>query len=185
MTQVKQNKYFKLGDIIAIPLFLMEVSIIERVKKAELEVKGGRFAFARVMDMRYKNGSGITIEVFDLIGPLDTPLEEILAAKRLFRPTTTTTLQFRKRRWKVIGSTPDYDRETHSKYSELELVVGARTDPVLIRGGEKIRITKTEALQYEPMVDHQPSAIERRILVARGELEEKEHEPWLHPNRHK
>ena len=176
----KETNYTNPGDLIAIPLFLLDVSPRARVKKADLEVDDGRFGFARVIANSW-GVSGIIVEVFNVTGPLSAPLDQLHDAPRLFRPTPSTTLQFRKRRWKVVGATPGYDPETHSRYSQVEIVAGARTEPVLLRGGKKIPISKAEALAYEPAVYHQPQAIERRILIALGELEPKKNEPWLHP----
>jgi hypothetical protein len=126
--------------------------------------RGDDFAFVRIIkDM---GGAGFLAEVFALVGNLGTDLHLIVAAPRLFPPIAVSGLGILKKRWKLIGTQPGYDCETHSAFSAIELVIGDPAHPRLWRDGTETPITVSESREREAWIVWVPSELEKRILAA-------------------
>ena len=150
------------GEIFAIPLFVANLSPITRFTKKDFAGPDKSFAFMRVITDT--GGSGIIIEIFDLLGNLATPLPDIIKARRLFRPIAVTSLPIYKKRWPRLGIHPGFDRERDSGYSAIELVMSPFDHPKLWRGGSTSTISVDEAGKYEPWTYWGAHHLERRIL---------------------
>ncbi|WP_452229600.1 immunity 26/phosphotriesterase HocA family protein [Lacinutrix sp. MEBiC02404] len=150
------------GEIYAIPLFLSGESSIKSFSRDKFEDKGKEFAFCRVIED--KEGGGIFIEVFDLIGNLNQDLESIISSKRLFQPIATSGLAMTKKRWKKIHIQEPYDKEKDSNYSEIKLVLGTNDDLRLFQNGKETPISQIEAKKYEFWKIWMPSQLEKRII---------------------
>ena len=82
------------------------------------------FAFGRVIE----TSSSVLIEVFRKMGPADTNLLEIEKSGILFSPVQVFWDAVIKGRWRIIGSTTAYDKNTHSQYQDLKMAFGDGTD---------------------------------------------------------
>lgn len=158
---MKSLEKLKGGEIFAIPLFVSDIMDNISFSRNKFEDKGKEFAFCRII--YNKKGSGLIIEVFDLIGTLNQDLESIISSKRLFRPIAVTGLGIYKKRWKKLYEQKDYDKETHSNYSEIQLVLGAGDDLRLWQNGQEKSINQTEAKKYELWTMWRASHLEKRI----------------------
>jgi expressed protein len=78
------------------------------------------FAFGRVIE----TSSSVLIEVFRKMGPADTSLLEIEKSGILFSPVQVFWDAVIKGRWRIIGSTTAYDKNTHSQYQDLKMAFG-------------------------------------------------------------
>lgn len=152
------------GEIYAIPLFVSEKSPRTRFYKRDFVGARRSFAFGRVISD--EQGGGLIIEVFECVGSVETEIDEIVGAGRLFRPIATTSLAIYKKRWPLIGLQADYDRERDSGYSAIELLLSPFDNPVLWRGGVKSDISIDEVGAYEPWTWHAAHKIELRIIQA-------------------
>lgn len=150
------------GEIFAIPLFLSDIMDNVSFSKNKFEEKGKEFTFCRII--YNKKGSGLIIEVFDIIGSLDQSLESIISAKRLFRPVAITGLGIYKKRWKKLYEQKDYDKEKHSNYSDIKLVLGAGDDLRLWQNDTERPIGEAEAEKYELWKMWRASHLEKRII---------------------
>lgn len=150
------------GEIFAIPLFVSDKSPITRFSKKDFLGENKRFAFARVVTDT--DGSGLIIEVLDLIGSIKTSLVDIVGSVRLFRPIVVSSLAIYKKRWPRIGIHPGYDKERDSAFSTIELVLSPADSPVLWRGGRETPIALADAGKYEPWTIWGAHQVEKRIL---------------------
>ena len=73
------------------------------------------FAFGRVIE----TSSSVLIEVFRKIGPANTDLLEVERSGVLFSPVQVFWDAVIKGRWRIIGSTAEYDKNTHSNIKIL------------------------------------------------------------------
>lgn len=152
------------GEIFAIPLFASNIDELKRFAKKDHAGPDRKYAFMRVIEDRA--GSGIICEVFDLVGDLKTPVANIVASSRLFRPISVSGLGIYKKRWPAAGRHDDYDRERDSGYSEIALVLSPFDEPVLWKGGAKASISKKEVAKYEPWTIWGEQKLENRIIAA-------------------
>jgi hypothetical protein len=157
------------GEVYAIPLFLTDVPTLTRFGRRDaFSGRGAEFTYCRAIDD--ERGSGLLVEVYDLVGPLDADLTTVIAAPRLFRPVATTRLAMHKRRWRFVGRCDPYDRESDSDYSQIQLVLGPYEKPVLWQGGETIGpIGVEEAPSYERWQIWFADQLERRIIKELGD----------------
>ncbi len=152
------------GSVYAVPLFLTEAPSTKSFARVTFADRGDEFAFVRIItDLE---GGGFLAEVFALVGNLRTDLHGIVAAPRLFPPIAVSGLGILKKRWKLIGTQPGYDRETHSSFPAIELVIGDPARPRLWRDGTETPITVSESREREAWVVWLPSRLEQRILAA-------------------
>ena len=107
------------GEIYAIPLFLSEEKDTKNFARNKFEDRGKEFVFCRVIEDN--GGVGILVEVFDLIGEFNQDLNTIIKSNRIFQPIAISGVAVYKKRWKKIHTQKDYDKEKHSKYSEINL----------------------------------------------------------------
>lgn len=159
---MKSLEKLKGGEIFAIPLFTSDIMDNISFAKNKFEDKGKEFAFCRII--YNKKGSGLLIEVFDLIGSLNQDLKSIISSNRLFRPIAITGLGIYKKRWKKLYEQKNYDKERDSNYSKIQLVLGAGDDLRLWQNGTEKPINKTEAENYEIWTMWRASHLEKRII---------------------
>jgi hypothetical protein len=152
------------GEVHAIPLFVSDKSPTIRFSKKDFKDAGADFCFARVISD--EGGSGLIIEVFDFVGGLDSSIDEIVAAQRLFRPCVITSLPMYKKRWPLLGTQGGYDREKDSQFSKIEIVLDAYDPPMLWRGGEKMSVAEAAIADYEPWLMCGAHQVEKRIIAA-------------------
>ena len=138
--------------------------MLTRFTKKDLARPDARFAFMRVIEDRA--GSGLVIEVLNLTASLDTPIAEVVRAKRLFRPVTVTRLAIDKKRWTPMGVQENYDRERDAGYSDISLDLSPTHDPVLWKGGVKTPMSLEEASRHEPWTFWNAGKLEKRIIDA-------------------
>jgi hypothetical protein len=152
------------GEIFAVPLFLADVPVTKSFATSSFSDRGNEFAFIRVIkDML---GGGFLCEVFRITGSLATEVETIVTAPRLFPPVAVSGLGILKKRWKKIGEQKGYDREQHSGYSQIRLVIGDPLKPRLWQNGQETPISLAESKTYEQWQVWMPNQIEKRIIDA-------------------
>lgn len=159
------------GEIFAIPLFLSDRSELERFKKSDFLGDDKQFAYCRVI--KDLGGGGILVEVFNLVAGLSPKLEEIIQSGRLFQPITISGLGIAKKRWIKVGQEANYDCETDSQFSQIQLLLPALPNelPRLWQNGQEKYISLDESNQCEKWVVWLSSHLEKRIietLQARG-----------------
>ena len=159
------------GEIFAIPLFLSDRSELERFKKSDFLGDDKQFAYCRVI--KDLGGGGILVEDFNLLPALSPKIEEIIQSGRLFQPITISGLAIAKKRWIKVGQEANYDCETDSQFSQIQLVLPAlpHESPRLWQNGQEKSISLDESNQYEKWVVWLSSHLEKRIietLQARG-----------------
>lgn len=150
------------GDIFSIPLFVSDKPPLTIFSDRELSGPDKLFAFMRVI--HNTGGGGFIIEIFDITGPLETPLDEILKSPRLFRPVAVTGLAIRRKRWRKRAHQDGFDPERDSAFSQIELVTSPYDDPQLWRGGVKYSVSSTDVDKYEHWDLWGAHMLERRIL---------------------
>lgn len=157
---MKRKIEVKIGEIYFVPLFLghdFSMKSYSRYKFGEAEQK---FCFARVI--KDLEGMGTLIEVFDLVGNLETELVKIQNSSRLFDPVLVAGDGIQKKRWRKVGQTENYDPEAHSRFSEIQLLVGDMEYP---------DIWKNHATRKPDREDL--SSIERATIMTAWQLETK------------
>lgn len=152
------------GEIYAIPLFLSDRPVNENFSKDKFVGEDKKFCFCRIIED--KLGSGIIVEVFNLIGDLNTDLESIIKSPRLFRPIAVAGLGIYKKRWRKIHVQENYDKEKDSQYSNMQLVIGPRDAPRLWQNGVETPITMSQAKEYESWTIWITDDLEKRIIEA-------------------
>ncbi|AHF15274.1 immunity 26/phosphotriesterase HocA family protein [Niabella soli] len=161
---MKRLVELKEGDILAIPLFTSDAPSNTSFKKNDLENKGKEFAFCRVVSD--EQGAGYIIEIFDLIGSINEPLPNIIAAHRLFEPVAISGLGVYKKRWRKIHHQESYDKSKDSGFDDVKLVLGTEDDLRLWQNGKETPITMIKAQQFEFWSIWQPAKLEKRIIKA-------------------
>lgn len=150
------------GEIFAIPLFISDIPSHKSFSRDKFDDKGKEFAFCRIIEN--KKGSGYLAEVFDLVGYLKQDLESIITSKRLFRPIAVTGMGITKKRWKKIHVQENFNKETDSKASEIQLVLGTSDNFRLWQNGKETAISEIEAKNYEMWKIWMPAQLEKRII---------------------
>ena len=161
---MKSVTSLKGGEIFAIPLFVSDILDTKSFSREKFEDRGAEFAFCRVISNR--QGGGIFIEVFDLIGGLETDLKSIINSQRLFRPISITGLGIGKKRWKKLFVQEPYDKESDSNYSKIQLVLGFANHLRLWQNGVEQPISVQDAETYESWDVWRASHLEERIIKA-------------------
>jgi len=158
---VSKEAYINGGEIVAIPLF-MNNDPKRRLKK---EDDNKEFAFARAID---ESAGKILIEIFNKTGVATTSINEIINSGLLMKPLYTIWSGVRKKRWKVIGNTPHYDKFKHSKYNEIQLVLGAINDLRVwhAKDNSETPISREELINgdYQLMGIYDYTQIEKKII---------------------
>lgn len=114
------NMDIKPGDIFCIPLFMPKEDWKLRTKLKK-EDYNKDFAFGRIID----TSSYFVVEIFNKIGPIPTDITSIISSGVMLSPLYIFADGIIKRRWNIIGCTPNYDKYTDSNYGELQMVFGA------------------------------------------------------------
>ncbi|MBO9618799.1 MAG: hypothetical protein J7539_07140 [Niabella sp.] len=96
------------------------------MKINDLENKGKEFAFCRVISD--EQGAGYIIGIFDLIGSINEPLSNIIAANRLFVQVAISGLGVYKKRWRIIHHQESYDKFKEASFGDVKLVLGTKDD---------------------------------------------------------
>ncbi|MDU8925665.1 Imm26 family immunity protein [Pasteurellaceae bacterium LIM206] len=106
------------------------------------------------------------MEVFNYIGGLQAPLEEITASGLMFRPIAISGLEIYKKRWVKIGQQENYDKEKDSNFSQIQLVLPALPDglPRLWQNGQERHTSFEESKNYEEWTIWRSSHLEKRII---------------------
>lgn len=154
---------FTSGNIFCIPLSLPKDNC-ELSAKLQKSYSDNFFAFGRIIETT----SDVTIEVFNKIGPISTPIEEIIQSGIMISPVKVFGDGIHKKRWKIISRNPNYDKYRDSNYANLEMVYGIPDEFRLRRLStkEEIPISREEMLRRNipyAIVWH-PTQFERRIL---------------------
>lgn len=152
------------GDFLGIPLFVSEKCPTTRFSDRDFDVSRKSYCFARLISDQ--GSMGLIVEVFAWVGTLDSPLERVAAAGRLFPPCVITGLPIIKKRWPSVGRLPDYDPERHSQFSKIELALARFDPPLLWRGGETSSISEAEIGSHEHWVMWGAHQVEKRIIAA-------------------
>lgn len=162
-------KKIKSGGIYAIPMFLpghgkdgdMKENTVNYSKQS-FKDRGQEFAFCRIIEDL--GSSGILIEVFDIIGRLDTDPLKIVSSGRLFSPVLVFGLGIKKKRWKLISDKLNYDPERDSNFSEIKIVKGIPPSLLeLWHNHELTPISESEALRYDKWKILYPTDLEEMI----------------------
>ena len=153
------------GTFFCIPLFLdrTDWKLKQKLEDADMNKL---FAFGRVIE----TSSSVLIEVFRKIGPANTDLLEVERSGVLFSPVQVFWDAVVKGRWRIIGSTAEYDKNTHSKYQDLKMVFGDGVDFRLrsLSSGTEEKISREEVSKYEFSTVWFPLDLENRIALILG-----------------
>lgn len=122
------------------------------------------FAFGRIIETT----SDVTIEVFNKIGPISTPIEDIIESGIMISPVKVFGDGIHKKRWRIISRNQKYDKYRDSNYANLEMVYGIPDEFRLRRLStkEEIPISREEMLRRNipyATVWH-PAQFERKVL---------------------
>ena len=162
-TSRKKSKCADGGEIFCIPLFLPKDDWKLTIKLSK-EDYGKEFVFGRAIEDC--KGCGILVEIFRKVGNLETDIDEIIGSGRLFEPIFIFWVGVRKRRWKVIGKTQDYDKWGKSNYKDINIVFGVHGD-FRLHNFATMQETKlpTESIgKYEHSKIWFPIDLENRII---------------------
>ena len=152
----------KSGEIFAIPLFLTEYKDNVSFSREKFEEPDKQFVFCRIIEDL--GGGGILIEIFNKVGNLSTQIHDIIIAQRLISPITISGVGIYKKRWRKIGTQCNYDKFSHSLYSEITLIAGAGDNLSLWKGGNYIgQISEEEVQKHELWIIWRSSQVEIRI----------------------
>ena len=159
-----KSKYADGGEIFCIPLFWLDEGY-DSINKLKLKKddENKLFSFGRVIeDMK---GSGILVEIFKATGPMHLDYEDIINSGRLFDPIFIFWLPIKKKRWKIIYKTPDYNKFKDSTFNNINIVFGTYDNLYLknLASGKEIGITEKDSQKYEQSVIWYPIDLERRI----------------------
>lgn len=153
------------GLFFCIPLFMDRTDWKLKQKLQDADTNK-LFAFGRVIE----TSSSVLIEVFRKMGPADTNLLEIEKSGILFSPVQVFWDAVIKGRWRIIGSTTAYDKNTHSQYQDLKMAFGDGTDFRLrdLSSGTEVEISREEVSKYEFSTVWFPLDLEDRIALKLG-----------------
>ena len=156
---MKKDKYVKGGEIVAIPLFLTDNGSLNLKKEDHQK----QFAYARAIE---EEAGKILIEIFLKTGDLNTNIDEIINSGLLLKPLYTIWSGVRKKRWKVISQTANYDKFKDSSYNDIELVLGGIDDLRVwsAKDNSERPIHKSELGDYQLMGIYSPLQIENKII---------------------
>jgi hypothetical protein len=159
-----KSRYADGGEIFCIPLFWLDEGY-DSVNKLKLkkEDENKLFSFGRVIeDMK---GCGILVEIFNATGTMSLDYEKIITSGRLFKPLFIFWLPIKKKRWKIIYKTPNYNKFNDSNFNDISVVFGSYDELYLetLSSGKKVFITEEDAKKYEQSIIWHPIDLERRI----------------------
>ena len=156
---MEENKHKHGGEIIAIPLFMAHGEGVKLKKEDENKL----FAFARAIE---EEAGKILIEIFSETGNLNTNIDDIINSGLLMKPLYTVWSGVRKRRWKVISKTANYDKVKDSAYNNIELVLGG-IDNLRVwsaKDNSERPIDRSELDNYQLMGVYAPKQVEDKII---------------------
>ncbi len=160
---VKKNKYCEGGEVFCIPLFWVdeEYNAKSKLKKQD---ENKQFAFGRAIEEQ--GGAGILVEIFKISGPMTLDYESIVNSDLLFDPIYIFWVGIRKKRWKIVYQTPNYDKYSDSNYANINMVLGDYQNLYLknVESGLEKKLTKEEARKYEKSIVWHPAQLEPRIV---------------------
>lgn len=152
----------KEGEIYAIPLFVSDKPDNTSFIRDSFHDKGKEFAYCRIIEDRL--GSGILVEVFNLVNDLNIDIETIIKSDRLFPAVAITGDGIYKKRWKKIKNNKVYSKEHDSNYSSIKFILGTDDELFLWQNGSKKSITQVETHKYEKWIIWRASHLEKRII---------------------
>ena len=152
------------GNVYAIPLFVSDESPLTRFTKKDFSGADREFCFMRVI--ANEQGAGLVIEIFNRTGNLSTPVVEIVASPRLFRPIAISGLSIAKKRWPLVGHQHGYDPAKDSDFKNVSLVLNPHDQPRLWQGGREHPISVEQAQEFEPWTLWNACQVEKRIIAA-------------------
>lgn len=125
-----------------------------------------QYAFGRLIEVNASSGD--LVEIFSYTGPIpDTP-DVILNSPLLIKPLHVC-MGFAKKRWRFIFDTPEYDREKHSKYSDITFFLGTVGARILWQGGVQTTLAPQDVNEgeHDHWIVYPPTKLETLI---RGEI---------------
>lgn len=152
------------GEIYAIPLFVSDQSPLVNFSKQDFSDEEKKFSFIRIIQDQV--GAGIIFEGLNLVSTIKPNIDDLLNSKRLLNPLVMSGLGIKKKRWRKIYTQENYDREVHSRYSQITFALGTKQDPTLWKGGEQFEAAPEEAENVEPWIIWDEDAIEKMIISA-------------------
>ncbi|RLJ69178.1 Imm26 family immunity protein [Pedobacter alluvionis] len=163
MSKVKK-KYVEGGEVFCIPLFWIGENY-DPTNPLILSKQDDNKAFAFGRAIEDRGGAGILVEIFDLLGPIKTKCDEIVNSNRLFDPILMFWQGVRKKRWKVVCKTANYNKYVDSGYSDIKMVM-EEGDGFYLKTfdtGEKSILSASDASSYESAKIWHPIHLEKRI----------------------
>ena len=151
--------YIEGGEIVAIPLFMAHDGNL----KLKKEDHNQQFAFARVIE---ESAGKVLIEIFQKTGVLEANVDDIVNSGLLMKPLYTIWSGVRKRRWKVVSKTINYNKIEDSSYNSIQLVLGGINDLRVwsAKDNSEKPITRSELHNYQLMGIYTPLQIEKKII---------------------
>jgi hypothetical protein len=149
----------KPGDIFAIELSIRAVHPYKSDKINFTNPKNN-FAFGRIINIDHVKD--VIIEIFNYFGEFLFDVEKIISSGRMFDPINVTGLCFSEGRWKIISSTPSFDKNLVG-FKEIKLVMGIPPNIKLWKGGQIFTISESDSKGIERYVSYFPIDIETRI----------------------
>ena len=158
-----ENMNLEAGVIVAIPLFMTH----DGKSKLKKEDCDKLFAFARVIE---EEAGKVLIEIFQKTGNLKENIDGIVSSGLLMKPLYTIWSGVRKRRWKVVSKTINYDKINDSSYNSIQLVLGGIDDLRVwsAKDNSEKPITRGELHNYQLMGIYTPIQIEMKIIKKLG-----------------
>ena len=152
------------GEIFCIPLFMPKDDWQLKIKLSEKDLDND-FAFGRVIE----TSSNVLVEIFNKIGSAKIDINDIVNSGVMFSPLLIFWDGVAKKRWKIIGSTDNYDKFNHSNYGNLKMVFPDPDDNFRLRdftSGIETKISRKEVedKKYEGSCVWWPIDLENRII---------------------
>jgi len=157
------------GDVYFIPLFLYEESSTKSFSRYKFGGEEQEFCFFRIIDDHL--GAGILIEIFNCVGGIETDMNEILSSQRLFKPIYISGLGISKKRWRKVGETKNYNKETDSNYSSIQFLIGMPGEFRLWCNDMESDIDSSQDIDdVEEHIIWTSMQVEKRVLKVLGRL---------------
>jgi hypothetical protein len=147
------------GEVYFIPLFLGTDYSTKSYSRFKFGEGDQVFYFCRII--KDQAGAGILVEVFDYVGKIDSSVETITKHSRLIDPVHIVGDGIKKKRWRKVGKTFDYDAEKNSHYSSIKFTMGRGDDRRVWCNGNEFSASEFD----------NTGAIEHHILWSAAQLE--------------
>jgi len=160
------------GSVFCIPLFMQkdDWKLETKLSDSDLEKE---FAFGRVIE----TSSSVLVEIFRLTGSAKTEMEKVVNSGVMFSPVQIFWDGIKKKRWRIIGRTENYDKFRDSNYHSLFMVFPPIADDVFrlmhLATQKETPISRDELTLkcYETSVVWWPIDLEKRILESLDKLD--------------